>query len=36
MHSKKLAGLILLCLLLVAIAALVGGLPWDGGLALKR
>jgi hypothetical protein len=36
MHSRKLAGLVLLCLLLVAIAMLVGGLPWDGALALKR
>ena len=31
MHSQKLVKILLLCLVVMAIAAFVGGLPWGDG-----
>ena len=36
MQKKQLITLVVLCLVLAAIAMLVGGLPWDGFLARGR
>ena len=33
MHSQKLAKILLLCLVVIAIASFVAGLPWGDGRA---